>query len=306
MIKRLLTLFPITAAVLAIAACVSTRYIGPLDHVDYRNADKVKTSRQYTYPGRGTKELVNSFDEEYTYDKDGNLLKIKVTEYIDLMSGGKKYIVWETESKIIGGSPVPYRVTANGVPFLEVEYELLKNSGSGEIMSDISEKNFTRIISMPLMGSETGNWSIALSNYSVGFRPDDKFVKTIRRYYPYGASELDNVLTLGFDNIILKEFKFSREKLADGIAKTFTGYHYGSQMLKRLFSGNNVSYAYEWAVIGGRICQKKMVYTSKTIQLTADEEYDDTGRRVKETWSVSNPEKKKDEPRKIFEQVIAY
>ena len=306
MIKRMLTILLIAGAVLATTACVSTRYIGPLGHVDYRNTEQVKTSRQYTYPGRGSEELVNTYDEEYTYDGNGKLLKIKVTEYIDLQSDEKKYIVWETESRIIGGTPVPFRVTANGIPFLEVEYELLKTAGSGEIMSDISEKNFTRIASMPLMGSSQDNWNITLSNYTVGFRPDDKFVKTVRRYYKYGTSELENVLTLGFDNVVLKEFKFSHEKMADGIAKTFTGYHYGSQMLKRLFSGNNVSYAYEWEVIGGRVCQKKMTYTSKTLTLVADEEYDSTGRRTKEIWSVSNPEDKKDKSRKIFEQVITY
>jgi hypothetical protein len=302
----MLSILCIAAAVSAMAACSTTQYIGPLDHVDYVNTENVKTSRQYAYPGRGSEELVNTYDEEYTYDDNGHLLKTKITEYIDLWSRDKKYIVWETECKVIGGKPVPYRVSANGVAFLEVEYMLLKTAGNGEVKSDISEKNFIRIVSMPFMEPTKDNWNITLSNYAVGFRPDDRFVKTIRRYRPFGVSELENVLTLGYDNIVLKEFKFSREKLADGIAKSYTGYHYGSQMLKRLFSGNNVSYAYEWEVIEGRICQTKMTYTSKTLKLTAEETYDDSGRRVKETWTVSNPENNRDQPRKIFEQDITY
>lgn len=301
--KRLILVVGIA---LAAFSCTSVRYLGPTNHVDYRAADNVKTSRQMAAVKSGENSQVSTYDEEYTYDAKGNLLKVKMTEYFDLLSKYKNFVVWETESKVLGGKVVPYRMSVNGVPFVEVDYELLTVAGNGLVGEDIPERNFTRILNSMWTGASIEEWTIAIDNYSVGFQADGRLVKEMDAFSSYQGFYQYNVLTLGYDNIVLTRFRYSYEKLAEGINKSFTGYNYQSDMLKKMYRGINVEYGYEWKVIADRICQTKMSYQSKTIKFNVSEEYNASGKRVKELWTIVDPREKDMIPLKIFEQVLTY
>jgi hypothetical protein len=306
MFKRVLVCAAIATMALVAVSCVSTRFIGPTDYVSFRTADKMKSSSQTSALKEGENPIVNTYDEEYSYDDKGNVLKVKLTEYIDRLDQEKKFIVWETESKLIGGNMVPYRVSANGVPFVEVEYDLLTVAGKGAVTEDISDRNFLRVQSVPLSRPFYQTWGVSLSANSVSFASDGKFVKEVRRYDPNEGTYLENVLTLGYDNIVLKHFHYSREKLSEGIAKSYTGYDYNSDMFRKLSKGVNVDYSYEWQTIADRICQSKMTFESMTLKLQAAEDYNAAGKRIKETWLVSDPQDTKTAPVKIFEQTLTY
>jgi hypothetical protein len=306
MSKRILGIAAVLAAALMSFSCMSTKYYGPTDYVSFRSVDKVKTSSQVSALKEGTSPMVSTYDDEFTYDDKGNLIKFKQTEYIDRLAKDKKFIVWETESKVMGGNAVPYRVSANGVPFLEVEYDLLTVQGNGAVVEDITERTFLRIASSFLTGTDYEPWGIALGNYDVPFKLDGKFVKEVRRFSPYSGVYYENVLTLGYDNIVLKRFHYSREKLAEGLAKSYTGYNYQSEMAKKLTKGINVDYTYEWKAIADRICQTKMTYLSMTLKLEAAEDYDTAGKRIKETWMLADPREKTPVPLKVFEQTLTY
>jgi hypothetical protein len=307
MLRRVLVCAAIVAMALAAVSCISTRYIGPTGHVPYQTADsKVKSSSQTSALKEGENPIVSTYDEEYTYDEKGNVLRVKLTEYIDRLDQEKKFIVWETESKLIGGNLVPWRVSANGVPFVEVEYDILTTPGKGVVTEDITDRNFVRVQGIPLAQPSYQTWGVTLSANSVSFAADGKFVREVRRYSVNEGTYLENVLTLGYDNIVLKHFHFSREKLSEGIAKSYTGYDYNSDMFRKLSKGVNVDYSYEWKTIADRICQARMTFESMTLKLDATEEYNAAGKRTKETWLVSNPQDAKTAPVKIFEQNLTY
>jgi hypothetical protein len=306
MLKKLPALAVTLAAALALFSCTTVKYLGPLDHVDYRNTEKIKSSRQSSALKDGADSLVNTYDEDYFYDDKGNIIKTTMTEYIERLGKDKKYIVWDTESKVLGGKLVPYRVSVNGVAFMEIEYDLLTVAGSGEVKADISERNFVRIRSTFMAGTDFQFWGVALDNYSVGFPSDDKFVKAVRRFDSDKGTYLENILTLGFDNIVLKRFHFSRESLANGVAKSYTGYNFGSQVFKQLTKGQNVDYTYEWKVIANKICQAKTAYEARDIKLSVEAGFDAAGKRIGETWFLTDPRNKDDQPRKVFEQTITY
>jgi hypothetical protein len=304
--KRILGIAAVLAVALTTFSCVSTKYYGPADYVAFRSDDKVKTGMQASALQEGTGPLTGTYDDEYVYDDKGNVIKIKQTEYIDLLAKDKKFIVWETESKIIGGNPVPYRVSANGVPFLEVEYELLPAQNAAEVTEDVFKRNFRRVTSSFMKATDYENWSISIENYDVPFKADKKFVQEARRFNPYVGEYYENVLTLGYGNIVLKRFHYSREQLAEGVAKSYTGFNYQSEMAKKLALGVNVDYTYEWKAIADRICQTKMTYSSMTLKFEAVEEYSSSGKRIKETWTVTDPREKTPVPKVIFEQNLTY
>jgi hypothetical protein len=305
MFKQSFGIAAVLVTVLMAFSCVSTKYYGPTDYINFRSTDKIKRSSQ-TSVLKEDSGLVSTYDDEYTYDDKGNVIKIKQTEYIDRLAKDKKFITWETEWKVIGGNPVPYRVSANGVPFIEIDYELLTAAGNGAVVEDITERAFLRVVSDFLSGTDIEPWSIALSNYNVPFKVDSKFVKEARRFNIYDGQYTENVLTLGYDNIVLKRFHYSKEKLAQGLGNSYTGYNYYSEMAKKLTTGINVDYTYEWKAIADRICQTKMTYSSLSLKLDATEEYDATGKRIKESWVVVDPRVKDQKPMKIFEQSLTY
>ena len=294
---------------LVLASCATTtQYLGPSDFVSYRADEKLRSSSQSAALKAGEKEpLVNTYDQENVYDAKGNLIKVKLTEYIDRLAKDKKFIVWETEYKVIGGNVVPASMSANGVPYLEVEYELLSGSGKGEIASDIMKRPVRASIKFsPFSAPITINRSISLENYTVGFRADGRFVKKTVYYGMNGYYYDDNTLTLGYDNIALKRYSYSQEKLSEGIAKSFTGYNRDSAMFQKMSKDVNVAYDFEWKAAGEAICQTKMSFAEKDFKLEASLEYNAEGKRVKETWFVSDPKNAKKAPRQVFLQELAY
>ncbi len=305
MTKRITGIAAVVAVLIFTVSCVSTKFYGPTDYVSFRSEDKVKSGTQASQLKDGD-ALTSTYDDEYTYDDKGNVLKIKQTEYIDRLSKDKKFIVWETESKVIGGSPVPYRVSVNGVVFLEVEYELLTASNTGDVKEDVFKRNFRRVTTDFLNGTDYETWTMSIENYDVPFKADDKFVKKVSRFSPYYGEYYENVLTLGYGNVVLKKFSYSREKLAEGMAKSYTGYNYSSDMAKKMAKGVNIDYNYEWKAIADRVCEMKMTYNSSTLKFEAASEYNAAGKRTKETWTVLDYKDKNAKSKVIFEQNLAY
>jgi hypothetical protein len=306
--NRFSAFFVIVAAAAILSSCATTQYLGPSDFVSFRADEKLRTSTQSSALKQGENQaLVNTYDQELVYDGKGNVIKVKLTEYIDVLAKDKKFIVWETDYKVIGGNLVPGSMSANGVPFLEAEYELLTGAGKGEVVADIMERPVSLIYKDdPLARPIYIDLNVALSNYTVSFAPDGHFVREIRGYKSNGDYFSQRTLTLGWDNIVLKRFHYSQEKLSEGIGKSYTGYNRNSEMFKKMSKDSNIDYSYEWTVIGGVICQTKMQYEAKRLKLEAKIEFNAEGKRTKETWFLSDPSNKKSVPQQVFAQELAY
>lgn len=306
--NRFLGILAALAAAVVASSCSTTGFMGPSDYVGFRADDKMMSSSQSSARKDDAKEpLVSTYDQECSYDEKGNLIKLKLTEYVDRLSKDKKFIVWETEYKVVGGFVVPASVSVNGVPFLEVEYESLVVPGAGAIVSDIQKRTYIyRYSPSPLSAPYDFERTISLENYTVQFRADDRFVKETTYYGTNGYYYKDNTMTLGWDNLALKRFFYSQEKLSEGIAKTYTGYNSMSAMFQKMSKGINATYSYDWKVIAGKICQTKMTYEAKTLKLEANMEFNGNGQRTKESWILSDPSEPKKAPRTIFEQNLTY
>jgi len=241
-------------------------YRGPNDYVAHYNPGKPKTITQTTLTESG-KDLQATYDDEFVYDAKGNLVKHKQTEYVEGEKGKKEFVVYETEYKVVGGVVLPASASINGVPYLELEYETLSVTATGEVKPTTATRYFLKQVTDYSYGTRMESFDVSLDNFSVDFKPDDKFIKTITRYSNgyYGTRVTKaNVLSLGFDNVVLKKYSFNLEKMAEGLKKSYTG-----QKAKKFakaqeeLKDSTVSFDFAWEAIGGKICQKKASFFRK-------------------------------------------
>jgi hypothetical protein len=164
--------------------------------------------------------LKSTFDDEYVYDTAGNVVKHKQTEYFNFDSKEPSFVVWETEFKVVNGSPLPFRQSVNGVVYVEIEYDVLASQNKGKVTQGTSNRRF--VVQQQLGFDKVFfSWYPNLDHFPVGFKDDGKFVVAQRTFNNYSGWNDENVLTLGFDNVVLKHYLYSYSKMVEGFNKSF-------------------------------------------------------------------------------------
>ena len=304
----------ITAALALLSGCATT-FVGPQGYVAYRQDGKIKNSKQSAL-GVDGKEIQSTYEDEFVYDDAGNMLKHKQTEYFG--TGKTKFVVYETNFKVVGGVTLPTTVSVNGTVYMNVDYELLSAStAKGEITQGSVTRYFTQIY-RHFLSTATDNvrWNIDLAEYPVDFEADGKFVVNHSSFSPYYGFDKDHVLTLGYDNVVLKRYSYSYADFTAGFKKSFTNSFEASmyEQQTKFWKNSSYSFDYDWAVNGGKICQTKVAFsrTVGTFKVYFEDsmEYDKAGGLTSEIWSVANAPltgaTTKEKPVVVYKQEIAY
>jgi hypothetical protein len=283
-----------------------TTFSGPLDFVDYKIPKGAKRSEQSSLINN---KLDKYYEDEFTYDEKGNIVKVKQVEYIEPDKSDRKFIVWETEWKVYGDAVVPSRVLCNGIEFCTVEWQLLSSQNKGEIKQDIKTRYYSK--KNGLLFPDYEFWRVDLKEYPVpSFMSDDKFVKREDKINYYEKIQI-NVLAMGYNNVVLSRYSFSYNKLASGMAKTYSVYSYNHYRLNNLSGRAEVEFQLKWKVIADIPCLDKLKYSAKMNEhnsdFAVDFTYNEKGNRKSEEWIVTKTNfSGQEEPVSIFKQVLSY
>jgi hypothetical protein len=242
--------------------------------VSYHRQDGLKKSTQKAYHGN---KLNTYYVDEHTYDRKGNIIKTKQVEYFGSDDQeDRKFIVWETKWKVYSGQLVPVEAKCNGVTFCDIKWKVLSTHNKGKVEQDIKVKFYHKSTVNLLIGTSHEFWNADLREYPVPFRLDKKFVVSHGNH---------NVLTLGYDNVVLSSYNFSYGNLVDGMSKT-------NQRSNIFQSSVNsvVDFKLNWNVIGGKPCLRKLDYKAKfpanEAHLEVEMDYTSGGKRKSETWNM--------------------
>jgi hypothetical protein len=291
----------ILAATLTLTGCATTLR-GPADYIRYpydgKAVSATTSANVGTYP-----KMQTTYEDEFVYDAAGNLVKHKQTEYFNYDSKTPAFVVWETEYKVIGGVVLPYRQTVNGEVYAQVDYDQLTSQNKGVVQQGTLDRQFS-IEYKQLFKSVFVDWSPELSQFAVDFPADGKYVVT-KNHNNYYGSYTTNVLTPGYDNIVLKHYSYSYSTLVKGFNKSFQWglFHNDS----RNFSSSNSEFNFEWKAVAKGIVQTKATFQEvaygKTTNFEADADYNDAGQRTHEIWTAFLD---KGKPVTLFEQTLKY
>jgi hypothetical protein len=313
--KKLIGLTALAVTLLA-AGCSTTYYQMPSDYKSFRSEDGLASSTQSAARHDMDNELVTTYDDEFFYDDEGNVIRRVQTEYFDWDSNdGPKFHEWEITYKKIGDKIVPQSLAVNGVVYAEVEYEILPVEAEGEIILYGPDPYFEEVTStMSLYGSYTqvDYFRPAVSHFSIGFPDDGEFVKEVEVFNRYRGFSDFNALTLGYDNIVLTKLSYSYEKVVEGISQTDIGSRSETENLKKMAQGSTVEYVYEWETIAEKICMTSHTYNldlkDQKVTFTAEVDYDSSGRRIAEEWTLIDPDMSgaEEEPLVVYSQELVY
>lgn len=307
----LLTLLLVTLVVSA--GCMTITVKGPSRFIDYSYDDGIKKSEQKSVLS-SSEEFENTYNDEFFYDDDGNLVKLKQTEYLG--SGkNRKFIVWELEWKVLGGEVIPYRALCNGVEYCTIEYDILNSQHKGIITTDIDDHYIRRTFDSAFDEGETWTTYFSLEFYDVPFKVDDKFVEIYEYVHPLAGMRRRNVLTLGNNNIVLKSYVYSYYKLFTGLRKSFRSSIQTMRHDNTSNTRNSFEFTYDYEVVADNVCMTFMKYSSYNSMYNKDRNrtfeavlnYDNSGRRIEEEWSYSDTTGSTPEGKKtVFKQILTY
>lgn len=292
-----------------LTSCVSTRYTARSGYVGFTE-DGAVTVTQQKKTSISDDSLYATYDDEFEYDEDGNVIKHIQTQYFD---DGEKYDEWIVEYQKIGETVLPKSVSVNGITYLEVEYEILESDHEGPIRPLTSTPNFVQnnsgnfFITLFAGSQPVIEWDIDLKNFEVPFRHDNRYITKDESFGIYTGLSMDKVLTLGYDNIVLKRFYYSSEKRNYGYNLSLSP---SKDEMEEIPDNHNVSFEYEWGVTGGKIIQKGMTVITNDnddfMKFYTKRDFDSAGRRVYESWNVEDSNTYSEEPLVLFEQTLTY
>lgn len=279
---------------LTFIGCTTVTYSTHSGYVGFVSDDGVKTVKQEK---NLSGEVLNStYDDEFIYDEDGDLKQHIQTEYYN---NGSDYITWEVYYQKINGVVLPLQVAVNGQVYMSMEYELMETDNEGLITPYTSSPSFYRHVSTPLLDSSSSKWTIDIERFDVPFKADGKYVIRKEKYNYYTGLSSDKVLSLGYDNIVLKSFTYSSSKRLKGIYE-------GEYPV----SDRETSFTFEWDVVGGKLIQPQMTLketaTEEFMHFFVKREFDEQGRRISEQWTAKDSENNSEEEVMIFNQELTY
>ena len=302
------------AAVLLLATGCATDFTGPQSYVSFSTGDSQIMSAGQSSKVYQQGELQSTYDDEFEYDGEGNLLSHRQIQYFNDSMTDNKYVVWETEYKVIGGEALPYRVMVNDVVYLQVDYQLLNSGATGAVTQPIKYRSFIQHRYRNGLWGATYpfEWGIDLRNYPVDFATDGRFVVKDWVFSLKEGYHAESVLALGQDNIVLTHYSFSDEKLLEGFKKSYTGMiPMNIRQRSTELAGSNYSFDYDWEVINDKICQTgvtfRQTYKSFNIYFESETEYNDSGNPIQETWKAAESDLDEDNvPKVIFQNSFEY
>ena len=296
----------ILAAALLTVGCASVKYGVRPDYVGF-TADSAKTVEQTKKTSMFSDELHSTYDDEFVYDEEGTLIKHIQTHFFD---EGKKFTEYVVVYQKIGESVLPKSVSINGFEYMQVEYDLLASDHQGAVEDFTVSPVFYQVINNPLkFQNDSIKWDIDLANFKVPFRSDGEFVTTDASFdYFTGLSE-DKVLTLGYNNVVLKRFYFSPSRYRKGYNVSH-GMGGKTDEMTAEEDKVNTTFEFTWAIIADRIVQTGMLLTENDIDdsmiFRLAREFDDAGRRTSEVWTVTDSIRKTEEPVVLYSQKLTY
>lgn len=300
---RNIALGALSLTTLVLSGC-TTVFRGPSDYVAFSPDGKARSATTSAAVGTSPK-VQNTYEDEFVYDNAGNVVKHKQTEYFNYNSETPNYVVWETDFKVVGGVVLPYRQSANDEVYLEIEYDTLQTQAKGPVKQGTERRQFSAETQVGFDKYFT-NFTIDLDRFSVDFPADGKFVVSQQTFNGYSGFSTENVLTLGYDNIVLKHYMYSRDKLDEGVRKSFPAGLFGLGSQPNI-KNRSSEFNYEWKVIGNTIAQTKTTfsegYGSANLTFVATATYNDAGQRTSEAWTV---QKDSDKPIDLFHQDLKY
>lgn len=305
----------LTSLLLFTLGCTTIEYATNSDYVGF-SYKGVSSAQQSKKTDMISDDLYSTYDDEFVYDEDGNLIKHIQTNYFD---NGEKFDEYIVTYQKIGEYILPESVAVNGVVYMDVEYDLLPTDHEGRIRGYTSDPTFfRRERNVLLFKDDMVKWQIDIANFDVPFRSDGKFVSTEESFAFFTGLSTDKVLTIGYDNIVLKRFYYSPAKFRSGYDISLG---MGSSEPREVNddASRNTVFTYEWDVIGGEIVQTGMMVKetlanlggllaekSDFITFSIEREFDDSGRRISELWKILDSAKNPDETITIYSQELNY
>ncbi len=295
-----------TLVVLLAAGCKSIDYRAAYGYVGF-DSDGVKTVKQSKKTVLNNASIFKTYDDEFVYDEDGNVIKHVQTQYFD---DGERFNEYVVVYQKIGGYVLPKSSSLNGVVYLEVEYDLLPVDNEGEIPEHTSVPVFYRQIKQGLFYADTySKWTIDLGNFDMPFRIDGRFVENENSFDIYRGFDSDSVLTAGWDNIVLKKFDYSRDKFYEGLAVTADRFT-ANRISRFLSEKNNTSFAFDWDVVADKIIQTEIrcieTFEDITMDFRVERKFDSSARVTEERWTVTDDTQSSEEPIILFTQELTY
>lgn len=304
--KKMIKGFILLAIILLLfTGCVS--YSGPDGYVPFNTNEPIASSTQSANLFKG--DLTTTYDDEFVYDAEGRMIKHRQTEYFNSTAKDQNFVIWETEYQVVGGVVLPYRVMVNDVVYIEIDYKLLSTDATGPVKQTTKSRSLTETVKEGFFKSYNIHRGFNLSDYPVDFESDGDFIVKEWVYNRYRGYLKKSILTLGKDNIVLTHYSYSYEKFFEGFKKSYAGgVPFYIRNRESVYDGNNFTFDYEWDVINGKICQKKMEFIRNSdfynIAFIAEMEYNEAGNQTHETWSSSkSPEEEKEI---VFESSFEY
>ncbi len=294
--KIIIKILAAATLLLVFTGCVTT-YSARRGYVGF-STDDVKSSQQSMKTSLTDEEVFSTYDDEFVYDEDGDVIKHIQTQYFD---NGNKYDEYVVVYQKIDGTILPKSVSINGIVYMEVEYEILSSDHEGRI-SEYTSTPKIRQEKQIMFSRIPINWDIDIDNFDVPFRSDDHFVSTEEKYAFYTGLSLDKVLTIGYNNIVLKSFYHSPTKYNAGYNISLSNSTSSNGDSPEFFENFTYSttFTYDWDVIAGKIVQTGMELKESNfgdlVTFEIEREFDDLGRRITELWKIDDSTLKNDEP----------
>ena len=303
--KRKITLFLSVALILAVTGCTTISYSAKPTYVGFSSSG-VKSVQQVKKTSYGSDVLVKTFDDEFIYDDEGDIIKHTQTQYFD---DGEKFDEYVITYQKIGGVLLPKSAAINGIVYMEADYDLLPVDNEGKIPEYSSIPSFCRSVKdYVMLDSYSDSWTMDIGNFDVPFRVDGRYVESENKFNYYSGFDKDNVITAGYDNILLQRFYYSNTKFKAGYNISL-GKDAPSEEDLVDEGHNNTTFLFEWGVVADKLVQKKVTvvenFPSLKMTFSVDRDFDQAARITGERWSVFDSEKNT-EPVVLFEQTLAY
>lgn len=305
--KKTILIMAVAVIALIASGCTSITYSAGPSYVGFYS-DGAKTVKQTKKTSYDNDEMMRTYDDEFIYDEEGNVIKQIQTQYFDEANKFDEYVI--TYQKI-GGVVLPESAAINGVVYMEIEYDLLPVEHEGKIPMYTSIPVFYRQINNYLLFEQDfDKWTMDLGNFDVPFAIDGKYVEAEESYDFYSGFDNDSVLTTGYNNILLQKFHYSRAKFEEGYYKTtdpMFAYLSGLEMTEN----KSTTFNFGWDVKADKLIQTgvEVVETLNddlTMNFIIKREFDDSARLISEVWTVADTKNGMDEIKTLYKQELSY
>ncbi|HAK45782.1 MAG TPA: hypothetical protein DCO79_07685 [Spirochaeta sp.] len=307
--KRILLLL-VSAATLLAVGCTSIDYSASPDYVGFYT-DGAKSVKQTKKTDYKSDELYQTFDDEFVYDQDGNVIKHIQTQYTKDMNGRIDFNEYVITYQRIGDVVLPESAALNGVVYLEVEYDLLPVDNEGDIPEYTSVPVFYRkLFNLLLFQPMYETWTMDLGNFDVPFSIDGKFVESDNSFDYYTGFDNDSVLTTGYGNILLQRFYYSREKYREGADLYDDSALAGFFGMKSMIS-EETTFIFNWEVKADKLIEMGVEVVERfqndlVMNFEIEREFDTAARLVNEIWTVFDSRKGEEDIKTLYTQELSY